>query len=182
MYKNKIQDKCHAKDDIRHWNRHWLSDKMHKRFQSLDRVAIFRNMNREYTDLLKPLLQPYSCRPGVTVIQQGQPADYLYLIVDGKVEVSFKPYDGTPITVSHVEKDGLFGWSAVVGSRTYTSSVTAIEGLETFRIQGSELRKLCMEHPDAGREILEQLANAVSSRWKNAHEQVKSILVNGIQN
>jgi CRP-like cAMP-binding protein len=147
----------------------------------LDRVATFSNMNQDYVKLLEPLFERYTCASGATVIQQGQPADYLYLIVDGKVQVSYKPYDGTAITVAHVEKDGVFGWSAVVGSRTYTSSVTAIEDLDTFRIQGNELRKLCTEHPEAGREILERIANAVSSRWTNSHEQVKSILVNGMK-
>jgi CRP-like cAMP-binding protein len=138
-------------------------------------------MNEEYVNLLKPLFERYSCRSGATVIQQGQPAEHLYLIIDGKVQVNYKPYDGAPITVGHVEKDGLFGWSAVVGSRTYTSSVTAIEDLDTFRIQGGELRKLCVDHPEAGKEILDRLANVVSSRWKNSHEQVKAILVSAIE-
>lgn len=148
----------------------------------MNRLRIFKDMNEDYVNLLQPLFEPYSCRAGVKVIAQGERADYLYLVVNGKVEVSFKPYDGVPITVSHVGKDGLFGWSAVVGSRTYTSSVTAIEDLETFRIHGDELRKLCMERPEAGKEILERLATVVSSRWKNAREQVKSILVHGMKN
>ena len=139
-------------------------------------------MNEEYVNLLKKLFEPYSCRAGVTVIEQGEPADYLYLVVNGKAEVSFRPYDGIPITVSHVGKNGLFGWSALVGSHTYTSSVTAIENLETVRIHGNELRKLCVEHPEAGKKILEGLANVVSSRWKNSHEQVKAILANGMKN
>ncbi|MGE5464194.1 MAG: Crp/Fnr family transcriptional regulator [Syntrophothermus sp.] len=144
-------------------------------------VRTFNDMNPEYTNLLERLFERYSCPSGATVIQQGQPAEFLYLIIDGKVQVTYKPYDGTPITVAHVEKDGVFGWSAVVGSRTYTSSVTAIEDLDTFRIRGNQLRQLCVEHPDAGREILERIANVVSSRWKNSHEQVKSILVNGMK-
>lgn len=145
-----------------------------------DRIPIFSDMNPEYTNLLQPLMERYSCPSGATVIKQGQPADYLYLIIDGKVQVTYKPYDGTSITVTHVEKDGVFGWSAVVGSGTYTSSVTAIEKLDTFRIHGKELRKLCVKHPDAGREILERIANVVSSRWTNSHEQVKAILVNAM--
>jgi CRP-like cAMP-binding protein len=145
-----------------------------------DRVPAFSDMNQEYVNLLQPLFERYSCPAGATVIQQGQPAEYLYLIIDGKVQVTYKPYDGTSITVGHVEKDGIFGWSAVVGSRAYTSSVTAIENLDTFRIHGSQLRKLCGEHPEAGKEILERIANAVSSRWKNSHKQVKAILVNGM--
>jgi CRP/FNR family cyclic AMP-dependent transcriptional regulator len=145
------------------------------------RVAIFKNMNERYTKLLQPLFQSYSCRSGKTVIQQGKPADYLYFIVAGKVEISFKPYDGTPITVSHIGKDGLFGWSALLGSPTYTSSVRATEDLETVRIRGAELRKLCIEQPEAGKEILEQIANVASSRWTNAHEQIKSMLLTGMQ-
>ena len=147
----------------------------------LERVATFSNMNQDYVKLLEPLFEHYTCRSGATVIEQGQPADYLYLILDGKVQVSYKPYDGNSITVGHVEKDGMFGWSAVVGSRTYTSSVTAIEDLDTYRIQGNVLRKLCVDHPEAGKEILERIASVVSSRWTNSHEQVKSILINGMK-
>lgn len=146
-----------------------------------DRVPTFSDMDQEYVNLLTPLFERYSCPSGELVIQQGQPAEYLYLIIEGKVQVTYKPYDGTTITVAHVEKDGVFGWSAVVGSRRYTSSVTAIEALDTFRIHGDELRKLCVTHPEAGREILERIANVVSSRWKNSHEQVKAILVNGMK-
>lgn len=153
---------------------------MLKRLETVSRVPLFSDMNEEYINLVKNLFERFSCRSGTTVIQQGQPAEYLYLIIDGKVQVSYKPYDGTPITVAHVEKEGLFGWSAVVGSGSYTSSVTAIEDLDTFRIHGDELRKLCLEHPDAGREILERLANVVSSRWSNSHEQVKALLVNAM--
>lgn len=132
-------------------------------------------------DLLKPLFEPYACNAGVTVLQQGKPADYLYLVISGAVEMTYKPYDGVSITISHVEKDGLFGWSAVVGSEKYTSSAIAIENLETMRIRGSELRKLCADHPEAGKEILERLASSVSARVPNAQEQVKSILEQGMK-
>lgn len=148
----------------------------------MDRAPIFKNMKEEHVNLFQRLFERYSFRSGTVVVQQGEPAEYLYLVISGKAQVSFKPYDGSPITISHVAKDDLFGWSAVMGSNTYTSSVTAIEELETYRIRGSRLRMLCVEYPEAGREVLERLANAVSSRWRNAHEQVKSILLNGIHN
>ena len=132
-------------------------------------------------ELLSPLFQQYSCRLGTVIFQQGDQAEFLYLVMDGQVDMSFKPYDGNPITISHVGKGGLFGWSAVVGSDRYTSSAIAIENVEAYRIQGSELRKFCVEHPEAGKDILERLADDVSSRWTNAHEQVKSILYQGMK-
>ena len=151
-------------------------------FSDLKLLSAFEDLNDQYIDLLKPLFEPFSCHAGSIVLQQGAPADYLYLILNGQVEMSFKPDDGTPITISHVEKGGWFGWSAMIGSEKYTSSALAIEELETIRIHGNELRKLCMEQPEAGKVVLELLADNVSHRWKDTHHQVKSILAQGMKN
>jgi CRP-like cAMP-binding protein len=74
----------------------------------------------------------------------------------------------------------LFGWSAVIGSERYTSSAIAIEAVEAFRIRGNALRKFCLEHPEAGTDILERLADGVAFRWKNSHEQIKSLIMQGM--
>ena len=81
-----------------------------------------------------------------------------------------------------MEKYGWFVCAAVVVSSEYTSSALAIEELETIRIHGNELRKLCVEQPEAGKVVLERLADNVSLRWKDAHQQVQSILAKGLKN
>jgi CRP-like cAMP-binding protein len=146
----------------------------------VNRVAIFKELDENQINLLKSLFEPFSCQAGAVILEQGTPAEFLYLVISGAVEVSYKPYDGTPITVSHIEKGGLFGWSAVVGSEKYTSSAMAIEDVEAFRVHGSDLRKFCVEHPEAGKDILERLADGVALRWKDAHKQIKALLVQGI--
>ena len=145
-------------------------------------MTIFQELDKEQTDLLGSLFEELSFRAGTIIFQQGESAKYLYLVISGTVDMSFKPYDGMPITVSHVGKDGLFGWSAVVGSAKYTSSAIAIEAVTTIRVRGNKLRKFCIEHPEAGKVILERLADGVSFRWKDAHKQVQSILLQGLKN
>jgi CRP-like cAMP-binding protein len=134
------------------------------------------SIGKDFMQLLNPFFEPFQCEVGTLVLKQGTPADYLYLVTKGKVDISYKPYDGSTMTVSHVEAGGLFGWSAVVGSENYTSSAVAIEPLEAMRIRGSDIRKYCREHPDQAPLILEQLALSVSSRWQHANEQVKIML------
>lgn len=147
---------------------------------SLDSFPVFRGIEGEYIALLQPLFERFTCPSGTTVIAQGAAAEYLYLIESGKVEISFKPYDAESITVTHVEASGLFGWSALIGGSSYTSSGVAMEELVLLRIRGNDLRKLCAEHPEAGQVILDRLAGSVSQRWKNAHAQVKAILESGL--
>ena len=147
---------------------------------NLDLNPLFKDVNKEYLNILYPLFVRVTCTKGTVVIKQGDFAEFLYLIEMGKVEISYKPYDGEAMTITHVGPDGLFGWSALVGSSKYTSSATAIEDVDALRIRGADLRMLCLENPEAGKEILDHLANAVSIRWKDAHEQVRSILENGV--
>jgi CRP/FNR family cyclic AMP-dependent transcriptional regulator len=148
----------------------------------VNRVTLFRELGEDQIDLLKALFEELSFRAGTVIFQQGKSAEFLYLVIKGTVDMSFKPYDGMPITVSHVGKGGLFGWSAVVGSEKYTSSAIAIEAVKTFRVRGSELRRFCIDHPEAGKVFLERLADGVSSRWKDAHKQVQSFLLQGLKN
>ncbi len=149
-------------------------------FDKLNQLAIFKELDKNEMNLLGPLFEPFSCQAGTVILEQGAPAEFFYFVTSGTVEMLYKPYDGNPITVTHVEKDGLFGWSAVIGSERYTSSAIAIQDVKAVRVQGSELRKFCMEHPEAGKDILERLADGVVSRWKDAHKQIKSLLAQGI--
>lgn len=146
----------------------------------LELLPLFSGIDAQYLALLRPLFERVSFRAGMTVVDQGSPAAFLYIIERGTLQISYKPYDGEPITVTHLESGGLFGWSAVVGSPKYTSSGVAVEDLDAIRVKGSDLRRLCAEYPDAGKVILDKLADAVSTRWHDAHEQVKSILKNGM--
>ena len=147
----------------------------------MNRVALLKKLDEEQRELLRSLFEEVSFQNGTVIFQQGKSAEYLYLVINGMVDMSFKPYDGIPLTVSHVGKGGLFGWSAVVGSEKYTSSAIAIEDVMAFRMKGNELRKLCVEHPEAAKVILERLADGASSRWKDAHKQVQSMLVQGMK-
>jgi len=147
----------------------------------LETTPLFTGIEDEYLALLRPLFERVSFRSGETVIKQGDVAEYIYLVENGTVAITYKPYDDEPITITHVEVGGLFGWSALMGSRNYTSSGIATDDLNVIRLHGSDLRKLCTEHPDAGKVILDRLAGAVSKRWKDAHQQVKALLEGGIK-
>ncbi len=146
----------------------------------MNRIGILKGLDADELELLRPLFEKFSSPAGTVIFQQGTPAAFLYLLIRGKVEMYFKPYDEAPILISHVEKDGLFGWSAVVGRDHYSSSAIAHEDMEAFRVRGSELRRFCREHPEAGQDLLGRLANGVSTRWTDAHKQVQSMLLQGM--
>jgi CRP-like cAMP-binding protein len=96
--------------------------------------------------------------------------------------VQFKPDDGPPITVANIGRNGVVGWSAALGSRTYTSGARCSEYTQLLRVRGYDLRKLCEQHPETGVLILDRLAAVIAERLRNTHAQVVALLELGLRN
>ena len=136
-------------------------------------APFLKDLTREQYDLLLPLFEAFTVPTGTVIFKQGDEAAYLYIILQGKVAIVYKPYDGPKITLTHLHTGDIFGWSSVVGSQTYTSDVLSTTRVETLRIRGADLKRLYIEHPNVCRSVLEKLAEAVSPRWLHAKNQIQ---------
>ncbi|MFZ5879924.1 MAG: Crp/Fnr family transcriptional regulator [Chloroflexota bacterium] len=143
-------------------------------------IPLFQGFSERQIHLLTPLFQPYACPEDTMLFEQGSKAEYLYMLLQGTVEVRYKPYDGPPIVLTRLKAGDVVGWSAVIGSPAYTSGARSTSPVEALRIRGRDLEWLCREHPNTGSTILDRLAQVVSLRWKNARAQVKTMLREGV--
>jgi len=144
--------------------------------ESLPYIPLFQDLDPEQIALLKPLFEQFTCPADTVIFEQDTPATYLYLLVKGEVIIRYKPYDGPPITLTRLRNGDVFGWSAVVGSPRYTSSIISESEVEAIRIRGNHLLKLFSDAPETGKVVMDRLARVVSPRWGNAQAQVQSLL------
>ena len=144
--------------------------------KTLASVPLFKDVDKYTLQLLEPLFESYTCTAGTVIFEQGQMAHYLYLLLEGTVEIHYKPYDGPPLTVTNLEQGAIFGWSAAIGNAVYTSGAVCRKDCRTIRISSRDLHKLCAKEPEAGRIILDLLAESVSSRWDDAQSQIQVLL------
>jgi CRP-like cAMP-binding protein len=144
--------------------------------ETLPDIPFFRDLEPAQIAALKPLFESFTCATETAVFEQGDLATHLYLILKGRVAIQYKPYDGPAIILTRLYEGDVFGWSAVIGSERYTSSIVSETPLETIRIRGRDLWRLVDGHPQTGRVIIDRLAGMVSPRWTNAQEQIQSLL------
>jgi CRP-like cAMP-binding protein len=139
-------------------------------------IPLLQDLSDAQLELLAPLFEVLTCPANHLIFEQNEQATYLYLLLCGTVALHFKPYDGTRMVLTHLHAGDAFGWSSVVGGPVYTSGIFTETEVKVIRIRGSDLRKLCRDHPDLGTVFLDRLADAVSGRWKNSRSQVQTIL------
>lgn len=123
----------------------------------------------------------YVCDEPHLVFDQGGAADALFILLDGQVEIRYKPDDGDPLVVARIEPQGVFGWSAAIGRDRYTSSAVATTPIRAIQTDGKRLRELYDSHPETGEVIFERLAQAIAGRIHSTRETVLELLVAGIQ-
>jgi CRP/FNR family cyclic AMP-dependent transcriptional regulator len=145
-------------------------------FKALETIPLFKDVDEHILQLLEPLFEPFVSPAGTVIFEQGDPAHFLYLILDGIIEVRYKPYDGPALTVTNLAPGNIVGWSAAIGNATYTSGAVCKENCQTIRMSGRDLHKLCAKEPEAGRIILNLLAESVSARWHDARSQIQALL------
>jgi len=147
----------------------------------LIRFPLFKDLSSADLKIIAPLFHARKYPEGAIVIEQGEPANCLYLLTQGEATIRYKPYDGEPINLNRIRAGGVFGWSAVLGNPVYSSSVVCNASCEVLVICGDDLRALQERHPQTGHLILDRLAQAVSSRWVDAQQQVKSMIKKGVK-
>lgn len=147
----------------------------------LEQLPLFEGINPAQRTLLRQIFVPVDCYADTMLFEQGDPAEYLYLVVGGEVVVNFKPDDGPAITVARVQPGGVVGWSAALGSRLYTSRAECAVYTQMLRVRGTDLRKLCEQNPETGLLILDRLATVIAERLSSTHKQVVALLELGLR-
>ncbi|HZW02677.1 MAG TPA: Crp/Fnr family transcriptional regulator [Anaerolineaceae bacterium] len=148
--------------------------------QDLFQLPLFQGLSPEQVQQMLPLLEVCPFQSGQVVFDQGQPAEYLFVLGAGEVRVDHKPYDGPPLTVARIRVGDVFGWSAAMGRSEYTSQAVAVSDCQTFRMRGESLRRLCEYDPETGSLLLERLAAVIAERLRNTYQEILSILTQSI--
>jgi len=155
-----------------------------KLIEIMSQMHIFNGLNPAQLAMLEPLFALYTCEADEVIFQQGDAAEYLYIVIEGDVAIIFKPDDDEAITVANIEKDGVFGWSAAFGSGSYTSGAVSRSPSKMLRVRGEALKAFHKKHPKTGILVLDRLAKVVASRLKrtHTHNQVVAMLEHGLLN
>lgn len=144
-------------------------------------LPLFRDLAPEQIQLLRPIFIPCDCYLGTNLFEQGDPAEYLYLVAEGEVTIRYKPDDGPPIVIARIRPGGVVGWSAALGNRFYTSAAVCSDSTQLVRVRARDLRRLYELYPDTGILILDRLASVIAERLLHTHDQVMALLMHGMR-
>jgi Flp pilus assembly CpaE family ATPase len=102
------------------------ADELQKRFTTLQRVAVLFTVPDTLLRGLARQLSPAFAAKGTTIINQGDPGDSLFIIEEGRCEVTVKQTEGHDITIAYLGEGDFFGEMALISEEPRTAAVRAL--------------------------------------------------------
>lgn len=141
---------------------------------------IFWNLSDAQIDKLMDLCEEQYFDSGLHIFNEGDPAQNLYIVEEGKVtlemEIRIGPRTRRQAVIEVIQDNGVFGWSALSNMPVSTMSATAAENSRLLTFNGQRVRQLCSEDTELGYKVAQELVNLVSDRLSHAKRTLAHVL------
>ncbi|SMO66222.1 Crp/Fnr family transcriptional regulator [Gracilimonas mengyeensis] len=143
----------------------------------LGMVSFFRDLKQEDLDEIVKRFSATHYREGAEIYYQGDPANYLRVVVDGAVKLLRYTDEGKDVVLDILEPGSYFGSLKLLGSDVYTESAVAQSGCCILSVGLKDFREILQEYPSVGIAILEVSAE----KLRSSQEQIKQLTTEPVE-
>lgn len=141
--------------------------------QVLKQVPLFSDLTDRELNLLVALGSRRKYPSKNIIFQEGDPGDFLLVILLGKVKVMISGKGGEEFILTMLEAGSFFGEMALLEGGYRSATVVTVEPSEFLRIEKKDFSELLRKQPRLALKILKSL----SQRLRKATEQIRSLVM-----
>lgn len=124
----------------------------------------FAELRRLYPDLdpslfddVHGVFERLQCPGGTELIREGDTADGLYILLNGRLRVTKKTEDGRIHVVGEISRGEMVGEMGLLGEGARTATVTAIRDSDLLRLSTDTFYQLLQRHPGVSQQLFRVL-------------------------
>jgi CRP/FNR family transcriptional regulator, cyclic AMP receptor protein len=138
----------------------------------LRRYPFFGSLTAEQLKQIAMMSDEVSLAAGSTILQEGKPAEDIYILMEGAVDVFFPVSQGKEFFVTEINPGEVFGISAMVEPFCITTSVRTSKASRVIKISALELRNACTIDKQMASAVYQQIAKSAIERLNSTRVQL----------
>jgi GNAT superfamily N-acetyltransferase len=138
-------------------------------------IPLFKGMNEEQLIRLASTCSVTGMEAGKRIFSENQPADKMYIVLEGRVAVGL---GDPPARVGTVEKGETLGEVSLLSSGIHSASATADTNVEAAVLSHEELAELIRQRPDIGTCLYRNLAAGLGDKLLRSDAVLRERLLN----
>jgi len=143
----------------------------------LKKTELFKTLSESQLNILLSHSSVESFPGGKTIFRQGDEANYLYILIDGMLDLSVKTGEKFDFLTSKVEKEGAaFGIPSLIEPFRYNVTATCLKPSKVLVISAGRLKMDMEKDPKMGMEIMKKLVSIYFNRLNEIRSGVSNFL------
>lgn len=143
----------------------------------LNRFSIFSTLNSSDLKEIAPYIASVSFKKRDVIFSEGDPSEWFYLVVEGKVKITKLSQEGKEIILEIIPPLDFFGGLAVLRGFPYPANAIAMEDTKLLRISRSNILRVLDRFPN----LMYCMALQLGERMKGSHETLKNIALERVE-
>ena len=138
---------------------------------SLSAIPMFSGVSDEALESIASLLIERSFPKHKTIVEEGAPGDYMYIIVEGRVKVTKLSGDGREKILEMLEVGDFFGEMSLFDESPRSASVKGLSSVRILALARNDFLRLLARSPDLALSVIQELTR----RLRLVDEQASSL-------
>lgn len=140
----------------------------------LSSCYLFKELSESQLFRLSAITKEIQIPKGHLFMKEGQPAEELFVLKEGAVELLTKVDDGFELPIAMLRKPGeITGTSSLVAPYEYSLNSRCAEDSKLLVIKKTALKKLMLEDHELGCIVMKNLAQHLLGRLKETRQELK---------
>lgn len=139
--------------------------------QEVRKVTIFSTLSEDDIKELKDYFTKEEYKKKDPIFSEGDPSDWLYAVLDGKVKITKLSAEGKEIIIEVISPGDIFGAIAVMRGFPYPANAVAMEETLLLKISRNNFLKILDGYPS----VMYCIMQNIGDRMKGSHESLKNI-------
>lgn len=139
--------------------------------ETLRGVPLFESLDDDAADTICSLLTPEECEAGAVLFRAGDAGDSMYLIEDGKIQISMRSSDGEDLILAVLGPGDFFGEMALIDGQPRSANAKVVEHSRMAVLTREHFLSFLGSSPNVAVEML----TALSRRLRRTDELLRHL-------
>lgn len=145
--------------------------------ERLKEVGIFQGISDAELKMIQESVARVQSYPqGTQIFTENSESSEMYVVDSGRVNLEIEAIPETRLQVASLQRNGVFGWEALVPPYKYTSTSKAVADSSLVVLDGAGMRNLCKTYPDICARVMERVVRIAADQLAATRQQMFMLL------
>lgn len=148
-----------------------------EKLEDFKKIPIFSALNDEELKEIQHYLTKENFKKKQEIFSEGDPSDWFYILISGKVKITKMSVDGREIIIELISPPDFFGGFAVLKGFPYPANAVAMEDSNVIKISRHNLLKIIDRFPN----VMYDMTANLGDRIREFHDTLKNIALERVE-